>query len=185
VSIDDVPCATAGVEVSFVPPRGEPATAEPGRPATAPSAGASPPNPLPPYAVGRFDARNVLVGVPAEASPPVPAAPGEDDEIQLDLAGPAMHWRDTPDGDLLEASRQASIFAAGQLRGFASGSCTVTHWSGQFAAPAAGQIPVRCAARAGVATRTRHGQATVPVKLRFTQCGTDLGTASVTVLEDG
>ncbi|MEV0131638.1 AfsA-related hotdog domain-containing protein [Dactylosporangium sp. NPDC050688] len=171
IAIGAVPCGSARLEVAFPLPDGEPAPGAPGRGRF---------RLLSPHAVGRSDARNVLVGQSAR---------GEDDELRLDLAGTAAGsaapWRDTPDGDLLEAGRQAAILTAGRLRGFASGHCTVTLWSGRFTAAVAGEATVRCTARPGTATRNRDGQPVVPVELCFTQTGTPLGTASVTVLEDG
>ncbi|MEV4517230.1 AfsA-related hotdog domain-containing protein [Dactylosporangium sp. NPDC049525] len=173
ITIGGVPCGSARLEVAFPPPGSDPVPA-PG------AAGRGRFRLLSPHSVGRSDARNVLVGQPAR---------GEDDELRLDLAGTAggsaAPWRDTPDGDLLEAGRQAAILTAGRLRGFASGHCTVTLWSGRFTAAVAGEATVRCTARPGTATRNRDGQPVVPVELRFTQTGTPLGTASVTVLEDG
>ncbi|WP_462189162.1 MULTISPECIES: AfsA-related hotdog domain-containing protein [unclassified Frankia] len=134
-----------------------------------------------PEAVGRTDARNVVVGEPhliGSKGLRLEIRPDSDDPVFFD------HGVDhVPCVLLIEVSRQAAVLAAGELRGFAGAFCAITHWSGGFRGFAETDLPLRVTATPGPTTRDPQGRPSVTVGVDVAQGPRRISSVTMAVLQ--
>ncbi|MFF3838302.1 AfsA-related hotdog domain-containing protein [Streptomyces sp. NPDC001930] len=137
---------------------------------------------LRPARVGRGDVRNVTVHGPQVvrgekllmdviAHPDNPVF----DPCRSERADTAL---------LLEASRQAAILAAAELRQFDTAHCLPTRWSSLMNTPLDDSLPVRCSAEPGKVRRDPMGRPVVPVNIELAQGERRVSTVTMSVLQD-
>lgn len=135
-----------------------------------------------PEAVGRTDARNVVIGEPQLIGGDMlrlEIRPDSDDAV---FFGPGVDH--VPALLLIEASRQTALLAAGELRGFTGAFCAITHWSGVFHGFTETDLPLRARATCAPTTRDPQGRPSVRVGVDFTQGARRIGSVTVAVLQD-
>ncbi|WP_285573790.1 AfsA-related hotdog domain-containing protein [Streptomyces sp. RTGN2] len=191
VSIDGTQCGTAEARLVFLMPgvyrnhrkqgRRESEGAGRGNSGLPPGHGTPAPE-----LVGRASARNVVIGLPFDESEErltfpvdVPAAR----EVLPDT-GPEV-----PASLFLEASRQAALFAAGELYGFAPSYTLLTNWRATFRGFAEPGLPLRCSVRPlGGYTdsdlrRNASGQPVAELQLTFFQGSHVVASVAASVLQ--
>jgi hypothetical protein len=136
-----------------------------------------------PFAVGRADPANVVVGL---------CAYNEDDTLTVRVAadpGHPVYAEGAPDHVplvvLLEASRQTAVLQASQLQGFAPADCVLTRWSADFQGFAEPDLPLYCSASAGRLERDPEGRPVLELVLRFTQGSRQVGAVETAVVQVG
>ncbi len=200
VSIGGRSCCTAQARFVFLPPgfyrdqraRGrteslrdavrEPPTVRSAGPLASRQADVTLPDTVRPEAVGRTDPRNVVVGEPHLIGGDSLLLGVRYDPVDPVFFGAGVDH--VPGVLVIEASRQAAVLAAGELRGFTGALCTITHWSGGFRGLAETDLPLWVTARPGPTSRDQQGRPSVTVGVDFTQGPRRIGSVTLAVLQD-
>jgi hypothetical protein len=198
MSVNDVPCAVGTTHLVFLSPtayfghrdrgRARSLTDDPNGPG--PTAEAPRPGHLPaaqsvaarPESVGRYETKDVVIGEPLSIVDGIASVEVVLDPRNAVVFDAGLHHMTGP--ALIEAGRQASLVAAGELLGFAANRCVVTHWSGDFTGFAECDLALLCHAVPEPPSRDAAGRPVVDVKVTYTQGPRQVGVATVTVLQD-
>lgn len=154
-----------------------------GAPAAAGRLGSGPERSRPlPEQVGRRDARNVvLAGARITADGSLSADIRPDPGNPLFDAAADERARATL---LTEATRQAAVLAACELRGFTAAYCATYRWSGQFPPDLGPAAPLSCRAVPGPVTRDGTGRPSVTFQTTLLRERMPLTTIATTLVLD-
>ncbi len=137
------------------------------------------PEPAEPGSVGRRDRRNVVIAEPVSVGQRMLAA-----DVRVDQGHPCLfdHELDhVPGMLLLEAYRQAGVYAAARVQGLDPSAATVTRCRARFKDFAELELAISCEAAVGKPRPDGAGPATVPVQLRLVQGGCEISKGLVEV----
>ncbi|PIB12067.1 MULTISPECIES: AfsA-related hotdog domain-containing protein [Streptomyces] len=135
-----------------------------------------------PAQVGRFDQSNVVLSDPRF---------GPDSQLTADFLpdpdnpvfDPALNERACP-MLLVEATRQAAVLAACELRGFTPAYCLTVRWSGQFPPGIGRGAPLSCRTVPGPVFRDSLGRPAVDFEITLLSGPTPTGTIGTTLVLD-
>ncbi|MFG2598733.1 AfsA-related hotdog domain-containing protein [Streptomyces sp. NPDC048462] len=191
VSIDGAQCGTAEARLLFLMPGVYRNHRTHGRQESDHSAqrnsGLPPGHATPaPSLVGRGSARNVMIGLPFDESEEGLTFP-VDVPAAREVLPDAGH--EVPASLFLETSRQAALFAAGELYGFAPSHTLLTNWRASFRGFAEPGLPLRCSVQplgeqaGSELRRNASGQPVAELRLTFVQGSRVVSTVAASVLQ--